>query len=147
MAELAPLEALLAGSLGRPRLLAPLLSVFAAVGLLLSVIGVYGVVAYRVRQREREIGVRLALGAGPAGIVALVVRHGAGLALWGVALGVPAALALARAMQSVVFGIQPRDPLTFAVLPAVVLTSAIAARYLPARRAARIDPGLTMKSE
>ena len=77
----------------------------------------------------------------------IVVGHGAWLALCGVAVGVPVALALARVMQSVTFGIEPRDPLTFAVLPAVVLTSAIAACYLPARRAARIDPGLTMRSD
>jgi ABC-type antimicrobial peptide transport system permease subunit len=147
VAELQSLEALLARSLGRPRLLTTLLSVFAAVGLLLTVVGVYGVVAYWVRRREREFGIRLALGAAPARILGSVVRQGAWCAAIGIALALPVAFALTRLMGSVIYGISARDPLTFAVLPTAVLTATLAATYFPARRAARVDPSTTMRAE
>ena len=147
VAELQPLTSLIAGSLGRPRLLAMLLSIFAAVGLALGVIGVYGVVAYRVRQREREFGIRLALGAGPDRIASSVLRQGAGYAALGVLIGLPAALALTRLMESVVFGVTTHDPLTFAALPTAVSVTTLVACALPARRAARVDPALTMRAE
>jgi putative ABC transport system permease protein len=147
VAELQPLTSLLASSLGRPRLLAMLLAVFAAVGLALGVVGVYGVVAYRVRQREREFGIRLALGAGPDRIARAVFRQGGTYALAGLAIGLPAAFALARLMASVVFGITPHDPLTFAALPCAVVIATLLACALPARRAARVDPVTTMRVE
>jgi ABC-type antimicrobial peptide transport system permease subunit len=147
VAELQPLTALVAGSLGRPRLLAMLLSVFATVGLALSVIGVYGVVAYRVRQREREFGIRLALGAAPDSIAKSVVVQGLSYAVGGLVIGVPAAFALTQLMESVVFGITTRDPLTFVALPAAIATATLLASLLPARRAAHVDPVTTMRSE
>jgi putative ABC transport system permease protein len=147
VAELQPLTALVAGSLGRPRLLAMLLSVFATVGLALSVIGVYGVVAYRVRQREREFGIRLALGAAPDSIAKSVVVQGLSYAVGGLVIGVPAAFALTQLMDSVVFGITTRDPLTFVALPAAIATATLLASLLPARRAAHVDPVTTMRSE
>ena len=147
VADLQPLSSLIASSLGRPRLLAMLLSVFAAVGLTLGVIGVYGVVAYRVRQREREFGIRLALGAGPDRIARSVLQQGAGYAAAGVLVGLPAAYGLTRLMESVVFGVTTHDPLTFAALPTVVGVTTLLACALPARRAARLDPAMTMRSD
>jgi putative ABC transport system permease protein len=147
VAELQPLASLIAGSLGRPRLLAMLLSVFAAAGLALGAIGVYGVVAYRVRQRQREFGIRLALGARPGRIAQSVLRQGAGYATAGLAIGLPAAFALARLMQSVVFGVSTHDPVTFVALPAVVSVATLLACVLPARRAARVDPVMTMRAD
>ena len=145
VAEMQPLAQLVAGSLGRPRLLALLLSVFAAVGLALGVIGVYGVVAYRVRQQEREFGIRLALGAQPRRIVQGVLAQGAAYAAAGLILGVPLALALSRLAESVLFGVTPHDPLTFIALPTVVSITTLMACALPARRAARVNPTATMR--
>jgi putative ABC transport system permease protein len=147
VAELQPLETLLARSLRRPRLLTMLLSVFAAVGLLLTVIGVYGVVAYWVRRREREFGIRLALGAAPSRILGGVIWQGALYALVGIGLALPLAFGLTRLMRSVIYGISAHDPLTFAALPVAILTATLAAAYFPARRAARVDPASTMKAE
>ena len=147
VAELQPLASLVADSLGRPRLLAMLLSVFAAVGLMLGVIGVYGVVAYRVRQQEREFAIRLALGAGPDRIAHGVLRQGAWYALTGLLVGVPVAFALMRLMESVVFGVTTHDPLTFAALPVAVTVTTLLACAIPARRAARVNPVTTMRSE
>ena len=147
VAELQPLSALIAGSLGKPRLLAQLLSVFAAVGLALSLVGVYGVVAYRVRQQERELGIRLALGASPASIRQRVFQHGAGYAAAGLLLGVPAAFGLAGLLQAVLYGVAPRDPLTFVGLPIAIVVATIAACAVPAHCAAAVDPVRTMKSE
>ncbi len=147
VAELQPLTALIAGSLGRPRLLAMLLTVFAAAGLALGIIGVYGVVAYRVRQREREFGIRMALGAGPRRIVHAVLRQGAGYAAGGLLVGLPAAFALTRLMRSVIYGITTHDALTFVALPAAVVGATLLACAWPARRAGRVDPVVTMRAD
>jgi putative ABC transport system permease protein len=145
--DLQPTTALIASSLARPRLLAILLSVFAGVGLALGIVGVYGVVAYRVRQQEREFGIRLALGARPDRVAQTVLRQGARYAFAGLALGVPAAFALTRFMQSLVFGVTPHDPLTFLALPAAVVAATLAACAPSALRAARVNPVTTMRSE
>ena len=145
VADLQPLSSLVAGTLGRPRLLALLLSVFAAIGLVLGVVGVYGVVAYRVRQQEREFGIRLALGARPDSVVTTVLAQGARYATAGLAIGVPAAFALARLMDSVIFGVTSHDPVTFIALPTTVVVATLAATLLPARRASRVDPVQTMR--
>ncbi len=147
VADLQPLAGLLADTLGRPRLLAMLLTVFAAAGLLLSVLGVYGVAAYRVQQQAREIGIRLALGATRRGIARRVVRQGVLHAVVGLAVGLPAAFASARLMSSVVYGISTRDPLTFALLPAVVVLVTVVACAVPARTAMRVDPAVAMRQE
>jgi putative ABC transport system permease protein len=147
VAEIQPLTQLIASSLGRPRLLAMLLSIFAAVGLALGVIGVYGVVAYRVRQQEREFGIRLALGAAPDRIARGVLRQGARYAGLGVLLGVPAAIALSRLLESVVFGVTTQDPLTFLTLPVTVTLTTLLACFIPARRAARVNPVTTMRAD
>ena len=140
VAEMQPYTTMIAGTLGRPRLLSFLLTIFAAAGLALGLIGVYGVVAYRVRQREREIGIRLALGAQPSSMAKTVVTQGVQHAIAGVALGLPAAFLLSRVMSSMVFGVTTHDPLTFTALPILIVAVTTLACYLPARRAARVDP-------
>lgn len=147
VAEMQPYTSLIAGTLGRPRLVGTLLTMFAAAGLALGLIGVYGVVAYRVRQREREIGIRLALGAHPSTMAQSVVAQGARHAVLGVAIGVPAAFALSRLMSSLLFGVSSHDPLTFTVLPIAVVMVTSLACYLPARRAARVDPMIAIKQD
>jgi putative ABC transport system permease protein len=145
VAELQPFAAMISNTLARPRLIAFLLTIFASVGLTLTVVGVYGVVAYAVRQREREFGIRLALGAAPRAIARSVIRQGVAYALVGVAIGLPAAFALTRLMNTLVFGITVRDPLTFLALPALLTAVILAASYVPARRAASVEPVTAMR--
>jgi predicted lysophospholipase L1 biosynthesis ABC-type transport system permease subunit len=127
----------LSESLSQPRLNTILLALFAVTALLLAAVGLYGMLAHFVSQRRREIGVRMALGARPGQVLAEVARHGALITGIGVALGLAGALALARVMETLVFGVPTRDPLTFAVVPVVL---AAAATIIPARRAARVHP-------
>ena len=124
-----------------------LLAVFAALALGLAAIGIYGVMAYLVSQGTRELGIRIALGATPRGIVTLVVRQGLGVAAAGIALGVGAAFVLTRFMQSLLFGVGAADPLTFAAIPALLAGVALVASCVPARRAARIDPVVSLSAE
>jgi hypothetical protein len=147
VAEMQPLQSLIADTLGKPRLLAMLLSVFAAVGLSLGVIGVYGVVAYRVRQQEREFGIRLALGAGPARIAQNVARQGVFYAASGLAVGLPAAFLLTRLMESVLFDVSTHDSVTFVALPVAVTIATLLACAIPAARAARTSPMTSMKGD
>lgn len=147
VADLQRLTTLLADTLSRPRLLALLLSVFAAAGMLLSVVGLYGVVAVRVKRREREFGIRLALGAPRQRVALAVVGQGLGYAAAGLLVGLPSALALSRFMESVLFGVTARDPLIFGVLPVLLTAIVLLACYLPARRAARVDPVVAMNPE
>lgn len=147
VAEIQPYTTMIAGTLGRPRLVGFLLTIFAAAGLGLGLVGVYGVVAYRVRQREREIGIRLALGARPKEMARHVVAQGAWHAIAGIALGIPAAFLLSRVMSSMVFGVTTRDPLTFTALPVLIVAVTTLACYLPARRAARVDPATAIRQD
>jgi putative ABC transport system permease protein len=147
VAEMQPYTTMIAATLGRPRLVGFLLTIFAAAGLALGLVGVYGVVAYRVRQREREIGIRLALGAQPQAMATHVVAQGAQYAAAGIALGVPAAYLLSRLMASLLFGVTTHDPLTFAALPLLIVMVTTVACYLPARRAARVDPVVALKQD
>jgi len=115
-------------------------SIFGGVALLLAAFGLYGVLSYTVSQRRREIGVRMALGAGRGQVVRLVVGQGGALVAAGVVLGLVAAATASRIVESVLFGVTPADPLTFTAVTAVLLGVASLACWLPARRAARIDP-------
>jgi putative ABC transport system permease protein len=124
-----------------------LLGTFAGVALLLSAVGLYGVIAYSVSQRTREIGIRVALGAAPSTITALVVSDGARLAIIGLVVGVAGALAATRAVASLLYDVGPTDPLTFAAIAAVVAAIALVASYLPARRAQRIDPVEALRAD
>ena len=143
----ATMEQALADSVAQPRFRTLLLAAFAAVALLLAAIGIYGVIAYSVEQRTHEIGLRMALGAGRAEILRLVVGQGANLALAGIGLGLGAALAGTRALAKLLFGVGATDPLTFVLVPALLAVVALAASFIPARRAAGIDPQQALKNE
>jgi putative ABC transport system permease protein len=146
-ANLAPMTALVGDAVASPRFNMLFVSAFAAIALGLAVIGVYAVMAYAVVQRTREIGVRVALGAAPAGILRLVVGHGAGLALKGIAIGLVLAAGATRVMRNLLYDVSPTDPLTFAGVAALLAAIALLAAYLPARRATRIDPIVALRSE
>jgi ABC-type antimicrobial peptide transport system permease subunit len=141
------MEDVVARSLGRPRLTLSLMSLFGVVALFLAAIGLYGVVAFGVSQRVREIGLRMALGASSSDVSRLVLREGLKLALSGVALGVVGALFAARFLESLLYEVAPRDPMTLAVIAALLIGVALVASYLPARRASRIDPFVALRTE
>ena len=124
-----------------------LLGVLAAIALALSAAGLYGVMVYLVTQRTAEIGIRMALGARGADVLRLVVGKGLLLAGGGVALGLVASLAAARVMDTLLYGVQPRDPVIFAVVPVFLLGVAMLASYIPARRASRMDPMTALRME
>jgi len=124
----------------RPRFQALLLAIFAAVAAALAAAGIYGVMSYVVSRRTREIGVRMALGAGASEVLGLVVGEAMGVAAAGAAAGLAGALLLTRLMRSVLYGVRPGDPPTYAAVAVLLLAIACAASYVPARRAARIDP-------
>ncbi len=134
-------------SLARRRFLMTLLSLFAAVAAALAAIGIYGVMAYLVSQGTREMGIRIALGASPASIQRLVIRQGLLVGLVGVTAGLSGAFALTHLLDSLLFGVEPTDPLTFAAIAAALLAVALAASYVPARRAAGTDPIVALRSE
>src|SRR6185436_6717754 len=134
-------------SLGPRRFNMALLAVFATVALALCAIGIYGVVAYAVTERTHEIGVRLALGASPRDVVAMVVGQGLALAVAGAVVGVVAAVALTRLMSSLLYGVTATDPLTFGAVSLLLLLVATGAAWLPARRATTVDPLIALRSE
>jgi predicted permease len=134
-------------SLARTSFTLVMLAIAGAMALLLGLIGIYGVIAYSVSQRRREIGIRLALGAEPANLKRVFVRHGLALAAIGIAIGLPASAGLMRLIRSLLFGISPLDPLAFAAAAAVLVTAAGLASFLPARRAAAVDPVEALKAE
>jgi putative ABC transport system permease protein len=131
----------------QPRFNALLLALFAGIALCLGAIGIYGVISYAVTQRTREIGIRIALGAQQRDVLSLVVREGMTLASIGVGIGLLAAFALTRWMETLLFGVRPSDPLTFAVIALLVLAVSLLACCAPARRAAKVDPLMALKYE
>jgi putative ABC transport system permease protein len=141
------MDEVMSGSISRQNFDMLLLSIFAASALLLAIVGIYGVVSYSIAQRSREIGVRMALGAGRAEIRNLILRQGMVLAEVGVAMGVGAAFALVRFIASLLFGVTTWDPMVFLAVPFLLLGTAFLAVYLPARRAMRIDPMQALRSE
>ncbi|HEX6536092.1 MAG TPA: ABC transporter permease [Gemmatimonadaceae bacterium] len=134
-------------AVARPRLLTTLLGLFGVLGLLIGGIGLYGVLAYLVTHRQREIGVRVALGADAGSVLRMIVRRGMGLAGLGLIAGLAGAAALTRFMRSVLFGVEATDPLTFALVALVLLGVAFLASWIPARRAAHVDPLIAMRAE
>ena len=147
LANLATMDQLVANSLEEPRYLTILVSTFASVALLLSVIGIYGVMSYFVQQHMRDIGIRIALGGGPSNVLAMVVRNGMRLVAVGTALGVVAALALTRYMSTLLFEVGATDAMTFGVVSLGMLGTAAIACLVPARRAAGLDPATTLREE
>ncbi len=147
MWKIRTLESLVDRSLGQRRLIGSLLGGFAFLVLLLAALGIYGVMAYAVGQRTHEIGIRLALGAQPRDVLGLILGQGAKLALIGIAIGLIAALALTRLMATLLFGVSPFDPLTFASVAILLALVALAACYAPARRAMRVDPMVALRNE
>jgi predicted permease len=138
---------IVAGTLAARRFSMILFSVFAALALLLASIGIYGVIAYLVGQRTREIGIRVALGAGHVDVLRLVLGHGVKMALVGIAIGITVSLALTRLMGSMLYGVSPTDPVTFGGVALILTLVALAACYIPARRAMRVDPTVALRYE
>ncbi len=142
-----PLSGFMAESLARRSFALALLTVAAVVALILGSVGVYGVLSYGVSRRSRELGMRMALGAERAEVVGMVVRQGVALAGTGAAVGVGLGLGLTRLMAALLYGVSPSDPVTFATVATGLLAVALLASYLPARRAARVDPAVALRSE
>jgi ABC-type antimicrobial peptide transport system permease subunit len=140
VAKFRTMEQLVTTAVARPRFSTLLLGLFAAAALLLTVVGLYGVVAYGVNQRTREIGIRMALGAERTNMLALIIRQGMKPVLAGLGIGLIGAFAFARLLASQLYEVNPSDPATFAGVGVILLLVGIAACYLPARRAARINP-------
>ncbi len=143
--EIATMDDLLARSVAQPRFALVLLGFFAGLALVLAGIGIYGVMSYAVAQRTHEIGVRIALGAQARDVLQLVVGHGMKLAMIGVGFGLLGALALTRLMKTLLFGVSPTDPTTFALIALLILGVALLACYLPARRVTRADPMIALR--
>ena len=145
--QIETMDEVIAKSLASRRLNLWLLGIFAAIALILSAAGLYGVISYLVAQRTREIGVRVALGAQNGDVIRLVMGQGAKLTLMGIALGLVGALLFTRLLESLIYGISARDPLTFLAIAALLAVVALLATWIPAERAARIDPLLAIRKE
>lgn len=145
--EVAALREVVWESYARPRFYMTLLAVFAALALALAAAGVYGVMSFLVSRREREFGVRMALGATAGDVLRIVLSRGAVYTLTGIALGVGGALAVTRLLRTLLFGVQPGDALTYAVASAILFGVALAACMIPARRAAQVDPIVALRQE
>jgi putative ABC transport system permease protein len=140
IANVRPMAEWVSSSAAQPRLNATLLGVFAAIALVVSAIGTYGVLAYSVSQRTKELALRMALGADRGGVLRLVVGEGMLVGSAGIAAGIAGAMALSRALSSMVFGVSVRDPSTFVAVPLMLAGVALAASAVPAIRASRVDP-------
>jgi putative ABC transport system permease protein len=147
LANVRTMQEWISNNAAQPRLNARLLTLFAAMALIIAAIGIYAVLAYSVTQRTREIGLRIALGARPSNVVRLIVSEGMQVALIGICAGLLGALAVGRAISSLVYGVAVHDPSTFAAVAVVLTVIAFAACFLPARRAAKVDPMVALRYE
>jgi putative ABC transport system permease protein len=147
VADISTMEAQISQNVAEPKFRTFLLGIFSALGLLLTLIGIYGVMSYSVSQRTHEIGIRLALGAQPRDVLGDVLWDGAKLTFAGLAIGLIAALALTRLLASLLFEIRATDPATFTSVVALLAAVALAACYFPARRATRVDPLVALRHE
>ena len=141
------MEQIVAQSVAPRRFSMLLLTVFAAVALVLAGVGIYGMMSYAVTQRTREIGVRMALGAQVSDVLRLVIGQGMKLVLVGVALGLVASVALTRTIESLLFGVSATDPATFAAIAALLALVALLACFVPARRATQVNPMIALRGE
>ena len=142
-----PMAEVLSRSIAQERFNVSLLSLFATIGLILAAIGIYGVMSYAVTQRTHEFGLRIALGAQMKDVLRLVIGNGMTLALIGVAIGLAGAFALTRLMTSLLFGVTPIDAAAFATVSILLLTVALVACYIPARRAMKVNPLIALRYE
>jgi putative ABC transport system permease protein len=147
IADMLTMDQIAGRSMARTSFTLVMLAIAGGMALLLGIIGIYGVVAYTVVQRRREVGIRLALGAEPSAVKGMVLRHGVILSAIGCAVGLAGAMGLSSLMKSLLFGVTPLDPVTYAVMPLVLLAAAVVACYFPARKAAAVDPAETLRSE
>jgi predicted permease len=134
-------------SMARTSFTLVMLAVAGSMALLLGIVGLYGVIAYSVSQRRREIGIRMALGAGKSDVLKLVINQGVKLALIGVAIGLAGALGLTRFLSGMLYGVKPGDPLTLVAVSALLMAVALLASYIPARQAAKVDPMAALKQD
>jgi predicted permease len=147
IASVSSMEQIRSGSIAQPRITALLLAIFASLALVLAAVGIYGVMAYSVTQRTHEMGLRMALGARITDVLKLVVGHGMILAGCGVVLGLAGAFALTRVLTKFLWGVRPTDPATFIAVSLLLASVAVLASYLPARRAAKVDPMVALRYE
>jgi putative ABC transport system permease protein len=147
VSTLTPIEESIGNAVALPRLYATLVAIFATAALLLAAIGVYGVMAYVVTQRQREIGVRMALGAQPGGIQRMILGQGGMLAALGLVIGVTLSMMLGQLLSKVLFGVSPFDLPTLLAVPLVLGAATMAASWLPARRAMRLDPVAVIRQD
>ena len=147
LSELTTMDEIIAKNVAPRRFKMLLLGLFAALALVLAAVGIYGVMSYSVEQRTHEIGVRSALGATREDILSLIVAQGFRLTVIGMLTGIAGALALTRYIASLLFGVTERDPFTFAAVVCVLSVVALIACYIPARRAARVDPMIALRHE
>ena len=145
VANIRPMSDVVSTALATPRLTSFLLATFAAIALALAAVGIYGVLAYLVSQRTHEIGIRLAIGANRTQVLGLILKQGMTLALGGIVIGVLAAFALTRLMQSLLYQVTASDPMTYVVVPLALLVVTLIASYLPALRATRVSPTTALR--
>ena len=143
--NVATMDGIVANRMSRPRLYAVLLGTFAGVAVVLAFVGIYGVIAYTVSQRTREIGIRMALGASPARVRRMVLAQSLAVAAGGIAVGLVAAAGLSRSLRGLLFGVEPLDPLTFAVVTTAFVAVVGIAAWLPSRRATKIMPVIALR--
>jgi putative ABC transport system permease protein len=147
ISQVQTMEQAVEDSNAQPRFYVLLLGTFAAIALILAAVGIYGVMSYSVSRRTHEIGVRMALGAEKSHVLKLVTGQGMLLALAGTAVGLAGALPLTRLMASLLYAVRPSDPLTFIIVPVVLIGVALLASYIPARRAMKVDPMVALRHE
>jgi putative ABC transport system permease protein len=147
LANVATMDELLAGEIAGQRFEAVAVGLFASLALVLACIGIYGVISYMVSRRTREIGIRLALGAPRSNVLRMVMRQGAFMAGAGTAVGATCSLGLTRLLRSLLFHVTPTDPITYAAAIILLLTVALLACYVPARRAMKVDPMVALRYE
>jgi putative ABC transport system permease protein len=147
IANVASMEQRASTSVAQTKLNSVIITLFACVALVLASVGIYAVISYAVAQRTREIGIRMALGAARTDVLRLIVRDGMAPAIIGVVIGALGALGVTRLMRSLLYGVSATDPLVFGVVASMLVAVALGACYVPARRAARVDPNVALRND